>query len=146
MTPTGIAIIVGFALILAACVWADRNKNKKVAADIAAQYPAVDSFQNAFVTAKGELLYCLPSGSAKGYKLWDLSQVRYITTYRGSFSLLDENQKAMPGDYLPHSKKPLKEKAYATFSVGPDTVKGYVAFVQKHAPHVQYLPAGEAGR
>lgn len=144
MTPTGIIIIAGFIVILVICICIDKNASKKFSKEIREKYPPKDSFGVTYVTEKGEFLYYCPSGTLIGYKKWNLEDVGYISTYRGSFSLLDHNQKTMRGEYLtPSKKKLLKEKAYATFTVGPDMVYKYVEFIQKHGTHIQHLSGGE---
>lgn len=144
MTPVGIALVVGFVVILVVGLVVDRNNAKKFTKEIEEKYPPKDIFGNAWVTEKGELLYYLPTGTLSGYKKWNLQEIGYIATYRGSFSLVDRNKEAMLGEYLtPSKKKFLKEKRYGTFSVGYDTVKEYIAFVKKHAPHVQHMVGGK---
>lgn len=68
MTPVGIILIVGFVIILAVCLYADKNAGKKFSKEISERYPVKDSFEDMFVTEKGELLYSLPSGTLPGYK------------------------------------------------------------------------------
>lgn len=144
MTPTGIVLIVGFAVILVICIFIDKNASKRFSNEIKEKYPVKDSFGIAYVTEKGELLYYCPSGTLSGYKKWNLQDIGYISTYRGSFSLLDRDKKTMRGEYLsPSKKKLLKEKAYATFSVGPDMVNEYVEFIKKHGPHIQHISGGK---
>lgn len=144
MTPAGIIIIVAFVVILAICLYVDKNTSKKFVSEINEKYQAQDSFENIFVTDKGELLYYLPSGTLVGYKKWNLRDIGYVNTYRGSFTILDANKKEMRGEYLtPSKKKTLKEKAYVSFKVGPDKANQYVDFIKKHGSHIQHLSAGE---
>ena len=144
MQPLGVIIIVGFVLLLVICIFIDKNTSKKFSNEIKEKYPVKDLFENAYVTDKGELLYHCPSGTLNGYKKWNLKDISYISTYRGSFSVLDHNKKAMRGEYLtPSRKKLLKEKAYATFTVCPDKVYEYVEFIKKHGTHIQHLSGGE---
>mgnify|MGYP006336037837 CR=1 FL=1 len=45
---------------------------------------------------------------------------------------------------MPSKKsKLLKETAYVSFTVGPDTAKQYVDFIKKHGAHIQHMVAGE---
>ena len=144
MTPTGMALIIGFIILLIICLYIDKNTSKKFSNEIKEKYPAKASFGNAYVTEKGELLYYYPSGTISGYKKWNLEDVGYISTYRGSFSLLDHNKKTMRGEYLsPSKKKFLKEKAYGTITVGPDQVNKYVEFIKTHGTHIQHTINGE---
>lgn len=144
MTPTGVILIAGFVVILIICVYIDKNSSKKFSKEIEKNYPVKELFENAYVTGKGELLYYCPSGTLSGYKKWSLNDIGYISTYRGSFSVLDRNKEVMRGEYLtPSKKKLLKEKAYATFQVGPDKVYEYVEFIKKHGTHIQHLSGGE---
>lgn len=143
MSPAGIILIVGFVVVFVVCLYVDKNASKKFEHEISEKYQAQDSFENIFVTAKGELLYYLPSGTLVGYKKWNLQDIAYVSTYRGRFSILDSNKKEMRGEYLTPSKKNLKEKVYVSFTVGPDKAEQYVDFIKKHGSHIQHLSAGE---
>lgn len=144
MTPVGAALIIGFIIILIVCIIIDKKGNEKFVKEMNEKYPVKEMMGIAYVTEKGEFLFALPSGTLSGFKKWDLKDVGYVSTCRGSFSILDRNKKTMRGEYLTPSKKIfLKEKAYATFDVGIDTVNEYVAFIQKHASHVQHISKGQ---
>ncbi len=148
MTPAGAALIIGFVVILILAVMADKKGNKKFDSMMEEQYPVKDSCGNMFVTEKGELLYYLPSGTLKGYKKWNLSDIGYISshisTYKKQFSICDRNMQAMKGEYLTPSKKPLKEKAYETFDIElGKNIQEYVDFLKKHAEHIQYAAGGK---
>ena len=143
MSPIGIILIVGFVVIFAVCLYVDKNASKKFESNIKEKYQAIDSFENIFVTDKGELLYYLPSGTLVGYKKWNLRDIAYVNTYKGSFSVLDSNKDGLRGEYLTPSKKNVKEKAYLSFTVGPDKDKQYAEFIKKHASHIQQLSGGE---
>lgn len=145
MTPMGLVIIILFAVLLIVAILVDKNSNKKFEDDIKAQYPVKDAYGKMYVTEKGELLLYLPSGSLKGYKKWNLSEIGYLSACRKDFSVCDHNMQAMAGEYLtPSRKKILKERAYISFSVeiGKDT-KDYVKFLQKYASHIQYAYLGK---
>lgn len=89
-------------------------------------------------------MYRCDSGTLPGYKKWNLSDIAYVATYKGEFSFLDKNGKTMRGEYLTPSKKTLlKEKAYASFSIGIDQINDFVAFVKKHGPHIEHSVGGE---
>ncbi len=144
MTPVGIVLIVGFIIILVVCIIIDKKGNEKFIEEIDKKYPIKEMLGISYVTEKGEFLFALPSGTLSGFKKWDLRDVGYVSTYRGSFSLLDRNKKTMRGEYLtPSKKKFLKEKAYAKFDVGIDSINEYVAFIQKYASHVQHISNGK---
>ena len=145
MEPTTIIIIVLFVLLLVVCVFIDKNTSKKFRKKIMEEYPIKDSYENAYVTEKGELLFYLPSGTISGYKKWDLKDIAYISTFKGSFSLEDENKKSMRGEYLTPSKKKklLKENAYRSFPVGTAKIDQYVEFIQKHGKHIKHMVGGK---
>ena len=144
MTPTGMALIIGFVVLLIICLFIDKNTSKRFTNEIQEKYPVKASFGAFFVTEKGELLYYCPSGTIAGYKKWNLADVAYISTYRGNISLLDQNKKTMRGEYLtPSKKKLLKEKAYGTLPVGVGLVDDFVAFIKKYGPHIQHTIGGE---
>lgn len=144
MTPTGIALIAGFIVILIVCIIIDKKSSKKFNKDIADQYPSKEAFGLAYVTERGEFLYRCDSGTLPGYKKWNLNDIAYVATYKGEFSFLDKNGKTMRGEYLTPSKKNLlKEKAYASFYIGIDQINDFVAFVKKHGPHIEHSVGGE---
>ena len=144
MPPVGIALIVGFIVILIVCIMIDKKGNEKFKKQLEEQYPVKEAFDRAYVTEKGELLYRLESGTVLGYKKWNIRDIAYIATYRGEFSFLDKDGKAMLGEYLtPSKKKFLKEKAYASFNVGVSNLKDFVAFVKKHGPHIEHSVGGK---
>lgn len=143
MTPAGIALVAGFIVILIVCLMFDRKKGKKFIQDIDAHYPAKEAFGAAYVTEKGEFLYRYGSGTLPGYKKWNLSDIAYVATYKGQFSFLDREGNTMRGEYLTPSKKPVKERSYASFYVGIGQINDFVAFVKKHGPHIQHTIGGK---
>lgn len=144
MTPTGIALIVGFVVILIIALGIDNNTNKKFMKKINEEYPVKESMRDGFVTEKGEFLLNYCSGSLRGYKKWNLQEIGYIATYRGNFSLHDRNGQVMKGEYLtPSKKKLLVAKAIGTFEVGYKAKDDYIAFLKKHAPHIQHMVGGK---
>lgn len=153
MSPVGIILVVGFVAVFVVCLYVDKNASKKFENEIREKYQALDSFENISVTAKGELLYYLPSGTLVGYKKWNLQDIAYVKLSCGKvsgvrvyyFSLADADEKILSGEYLtPSKKKLLKEKAYSSFMVGSqDKANQYVDFIKKHGSHIQYLSAGE---
>ncbi|MCH5270343.1 MAG: hypothetical protein J1E83_06290 [Lachnospiraceae bacterium] len=144
MSPVGIALIVGFIVILIVCIMIDKKGNEKFKNQMEKQYPVKEAFERAYVTEKGELLYRLESGTVLGYKKWNISDIARIATYRGQFSFLDRDGNTMRGEYLTPSKKTfLKEMGYASFNVGVDKVKDYAAFVKKHGPHIEHSVGGK---
>ena len=143
MSPVGILLVVGFVIIFIICLYVDKKTSKKFSSEISQKYQAQDSFENIFITANGDLLYYLPSGTLVGYKKWNIKDIAYVSTYRGSFSILDSNKKEMRGEYLTPSKKNVKEKLYVSFTVGPDKANQYVEFIKKHGSHIQHLSAGK---
>lgn len=120
------------------CVMFDKKSIKKFMKDIEEHYPAKESFGSAHVTEKGEFLYRYGSGTLPGYKKWNLSDIASFSTYKGRFSFLDREGNTMRGEYFTPSKKPLKERSYASFYVGIDQINDFVAFVKKHGPHIQH--------
>lgn len=143
MTPAGIALVAGFIVSLIVCLIFDRKTGKKFIQDIEAHYPAKEAFGAAYVTEKGELMYRYGSGTLPGYKKWNLSDIAYVATYKGQFSFLDREGNTMRGEYFTPSKKPVKERSYASFYVGIDQINDFVAFVKKHAPHIQQTIGGK---
>ena len=152
MSPAGIALIVGFIVILIVCVMIDKKGNEKFKKQMEKQYPVKEAFGRAYVTEKGELLYRLESGTLLGYKKWKISDIACIATasvripssgYREQFSFLDKDGNTLRGEYLTPSKKALKEKGYASFDIGAGQVNDFVAFVKKHGPHIIHSVGGK---
>lgn len=144
MPPIGIALIVGFIVILIVCIMIDKKGNERFKKQMEEQYPVKEAFGHAYVTEKGELLYRLESGTMLGYKKWNIKDIAYIATYKEEFSFLDKDGNTMRGEYLtPSKKKLLKEKTYASFNVGVDKEKDFVAFVKKHGPHIEHSVGGK---
>ncbi|MCH5270349.1 MAG: hypothetical protein J1E83_06320 [Lachnospiraceae bacterium] len=144
MPPVGIALILGFVVILIVCVMVDKKGNEKFKNQMEKQYPVKEAYGRAYITEKGELLYRLESGTVLGYKKWNIGDIAYIATYKGEFSFLDKDRNAMRGEYLtPSKKKFLKEMGYASFNVGVGEVKDYVNFVKKHGPHIEHSVGGK---
>ncbi|MCQ2534888.1 MAG: hypothetical protein MJ172_10025 [Clostridia bacterium] len=120
MTFTGLVLIVVCIGVIALAVMSDKKASSKFEQDFKANYPVKVSLGNMSITENGKLVYYLPSGTLKGYKVWDLSEVGYISTSSGKscFSICDKNMQVMAGDYMTPSKKNVKEKKYKTFNVG----------------------------
>ena len=152
MSPIGIAFIVGFIVIFIVCIMIDKKGNDKFLKKIEKQYPVKEAFGRAYVTAKGELLYRLESGTVLGYKKWNISDIAYIATFDARipsggaisthvkrFSFLDKDRNPIRGEYLTPSKKPLLQKHQVNFVVENDDVDKLVAFVKKHGPHIEHF-------
>lgn len=144
MSPIGIALIVGFIIILVFCIMIDKKGNEKFRIMIEETYPLVESFGSFYVTNNGEVLHELVSGTVLGYKKWNISDIAYIAAHRGQFSFLDKDKKAMRGEYLtPSKKKFLKEKAYTSFNLEMSQVNDFVAFMKKYGAHIQHMESGK---
>lgn len=144
MTPIGTALVVGFIILLIIAIWIDKQANKRFTKEISEKYPPKESFGAFFITEKGELLRYCGSGTLVGYKKWNLADISYINSYKGDVSFHNDKKKVMRGEYLtPSKKKFLKEKAYATFSVGYDNVPDFINFIKKYGPHIQHMVGGE---
>jgi len=122
----------------------DKKANKKFMAKFENEHHAKESYGDCFISEEGEFIVGLPSGSLVGYKVWKLSDISYIATYRNRFSVLDADQKAMKGDYLTPSKKTLKEKAYneSTAKSG-QSVDELADMGTRNAGHVRRMQGGK---
>ena len=149
MPYAGIAIIVGFIIILVLCIIADKNTNKKFQKKFEEEHQIVDSYGSFMITSRGELLYNLPSGTLKGYKAWNLSDitaVSFATIKKAGrrFSVDDANGKAMKGEYLTPSRKPLKEKAFRQFDVRlGEEVDEIINLIRRNAGHIKFNVNGK---
>ena len=156
MSPIGVALIVGFIVILIVCIMFDKKGSKKFKKLIEERYPVKEAYGRAYVTEKGELLYRLESGTVPGYKKWNISDIAYIATFNAripsggaisthmkQFCFLDKDKNTMQGEYLTPSKKPLLQKKQVNFAVENDDVDKLVAFVKKHGPHIEHSVGGK---
>ena len=104
MSPAGVALIIGFIVILIVCIMIDKKGSEKFKKQIEERYPVKEAYGRAYVTEKGELLYRLESGTVLGYKKWNISDIAYIATFnvrissggavsthKKQFSFLDKN-------------------------------------------------------
>lgn len=144
ITPQGIAIIAGFIIILTVAILYDKKNGKKFLEEIAEQYPVKEAFGDFYVTEKGELLLRFGSGTLPGYKKWNLSDIAYIATFKGEFSVYGKDDKVMRGEYLtPSKKKLLASAAVVNIYIGIGKIDGFVTFVKKHGPHIQHTVGGK---
>ena len=139
----GILLVGVFVVIVVLAVIADKNTNKKFLAKYEEEHPAKESFGDFRISTNNELLYTLGSGTLAGFKMWKLSEIGSIAIVdlKGAgkqFSVQDRDGNVMKGEYLTPSKKPLKEKAYKSFSIGcePDEM---IAFIRKYAPDTKFM-------
>ena len=140
----GIIVVVAFVAFVVFLVSLDKKANKKFQAKFESEHHVKEVYGDCFISEEGEFVVNLPSGSLAGYKVWKLSDIAYVATYKNSFSILDADQKAMKGDYLTPSKKPLKEKAYKEFSIkSGQSVDAVADLIMKYAGHVQRVQGGK---
>ncbi|MBO4750401.1 MAG: hypothetical protein J5546_08795 [Lachnospiraceae bacterium] len=140
----GIVVVVAFVAFVVFLVSLDKKANKKFQAKFESEHHIKEAYGDCFISEEGEFVVKLPSGSLAGYKVWKLSDIAYVATYKNNYSVLDAGQKAMKGDYLTPSKKPLKEKAYKEFSVkSGQSVDAVADLIMKYAGHVQRMQGGK---
>lgn len=143
--PT-IIIIVGFIALIIGSIISYQKASKQFTKEILEQYPPKETFGNAHVTEKGELLFYWPAQSIPGYKKWNLSDIAYIGTYfSGEFFFVDKDGKAMCGEFLvpsKYEKRHLQGRKNTTIYVG-GKLSGMVAFVKKHGPHIRHTIDGK---
>ena len=142
MKMGGILLIGVFVVIVVLAVIADKNTNKKFLAKYEEEHPAKESFGDFRISEKDELLYTLGSGTLAGFKMWKISEIGSIAIVDlkaagKQFSVLDLDGNVTKGEYLTPSKKPLKEKAYKSFSLGCDADE-MIAFIRKYAPGIKF--------
>ena len=63
----GIALVVGFVVIIVLCVMADKNSNKKFKTKIETEHQLKDREGNLVITTANEVMLYLPSGTLCGY-------------------------------------------------------------------------------
>ena len=143
----GIALVVGFIVIIVLCVMADKNANKKFMKKIADTYKIKEKSGNMVLTTNNEIMFSLVSGTLNGYKLFRLEDIAYVGFYhRGTektFSFLDENKKAMKGEYLTPSKKPLAQKKMAAFPTNSAEFDQIYDFIKNHKSDVVKIVNGQ---
>lgn len=145
----GIGLVIAFVVIIILCVIADSNANKKFSKKISENYkPKEKCGKRLFITENNEVLYELGSGSLAGFKKWNLEDIAYVgisATNRRmlSFCFMDENKKAMKGEYLTPSKKPLKERGISAFTPEYfEQLEEIYQFIKKYKPGVQKCADG----
>ena len=139
MQPEGIILIVVLAAAIIFGLIYAKKESAKIKKEMEERYPAKESYEHAYVTEKGELIFHFEFGSIIEYRKWNLSDIAYIATFRGEMSLLDKDGRAMRGEYLVASSK---IQGYS-INVGIGNTEGYVAFVKKHGPHIKHSVGGK---
>lgn len=136
----GAALVVGFIVIVVLCVLADSKSKKKFMNMIQETYKIKDKSGQIIITSNNEIMFSVPSGTLPGYKKFALEDIAYVGFYvnRGqkSFSFLDSNKKAMKGEYLTPSKKPLLQKGMAAFPMSSGEQDQIFEFVKKYKSDV----------
>lgn len=145
-----IGVLIAFVVIVVLCVMADKNANKKFLKKISDNYKPKDMCgKHLFITENNEVLFELGSGSLAGYKKWNLEDISYVgmsSTNRKmlSFCFMDDNKKAMKGEYLTPSKKPVMQRGMAAFTPESyDQLDEIYQFIKKYKPDVQKCANGE---
>lgn len=138
----GIALVVGFIVIIVLAVMSDKKANKKFKNKIETSYQLKERQGNLAITTNNEVMLYLPSGSIAGYKLWRLEDIVYVgmTTVPATncaYCFMNEEKKAMKGEYLTPSKKPLLQYKQATFPARMDDLETVYQFIKKHKPDVK---------
>jgi|UPI0004907AB8 hypothetical protein len=146
----GIGLVIGFVIIIILCVIADSNSKKKFMKNINENYKAKDKCgRRLFITENDDVLLELGSGTLPGYKKWNIDDIAYVgmsTTNRKmvSFCFMDETKKAMKGEYLTPSKKPVTQRGMKAFSPEYyDQLEEIYQFIKKYKPDVQKCVNGE---
>ena len=144
----GVALVVGFVVIIVLCVLADKNANKKFQKKIETTYQIKDGVKNLKITNDNcVMLYC-PSGSLHGYKKWNLEDITYVgfatvPATNKTFSFLGSDKKAMKGEYLTPSKKPLMQKSMAAFPLNGMSADEIYGLIKKYKPDALRITNGE---
>lgn len=140
MEPEGIILIVVLAAAIIFGLIYARKESAKSKKEVEERYPAKESFDHAYVTEKGEIIFHFEFGSMMEYRKWNLSDIGYIATFRGELSFLDKDGKTLRGEYLvSHSKI----NGNPPIDVGVGKINGYIAFIKKHGPHIQHSVGGK---
>lgn len=143
----GIALVVGFIVIIILAVMADKKANEKFKKKIESTYQIKDRLKGIVITSDNSVLLYYPSGSLHGYKKWNLEDIAYVgfatvPANNKTFSFLGDDKKAMKGEYLTPSKKPLMQKTMAAFplnGMSPDEIFG---IIKKYKPDALRLTNG----
>ncbi len=145
----GVGLVVGFVIIIILCVIADKKANKKFAKMIEEKYKYKDQAGKLGITENNQIMLEYGSGTLVGYKVWNLEDITYvgmstIPATSMSFCFMDDNKKAMKGEYLTPSKKPVKERGVKSFGVrGSNTLDEIFEFVKKYKPDVMKIKNGK---
>ena len=146
----GIGGVIVFTVIIILCVIADSNAKKKFLKMITEDYKPKDKCgRRLFITENADVLLELGSGTLPGYKKWNIEDIAYVglsTINRKmvSFCFMDETKKAMKGEYLTPSKKPVTQRGMKAFSPEYyDQLEEIYQFIKKYKPDVQKCVNGE---
>ena len=140
----GIIVLAVFVCFVVFLISLDKKSSKKFQTKFENEHHVKDSYGDCFISNEGEFILNLPSGTLVGYKVWKLSDIAFIATARNQFTILDEGNNALKGEYLTPSKKPLKEKAYKTFTVKTGQNVDEVAnLILRNANHVKQMKGGK---
>ena len=146
----GIGLVIAFVVIVILCVIADSNSKKKFLKMITEDYKPKDKCgRRLFITEKNDILFELGSGTLPGYKKWNLDDIVYLgisSTNRRmlSFCFMDANKKAMKGEYLTPSKKPVTQRGMKAFAPESyEQLEEIYQFIKKYKPDVQKCANGE---
>lgn len=150
MSLIGIAIVAVIFIAVVACIFADKNTNKKFLAQFYAKHQTKDKYADFTITKNRELIYNLSSGSVAGFKVWKLDDIGRISfsdlkIVTRQFSIQDRNGKTMKGQYLTPSKKQLKEYKFSSFDVrGGQNSDDIIKLIRRNAPHITFTVNGNA--
>lgn len=143
----GVALVVGFVVIIVLCVLADGKSKKKFMQKIQNDYKIKDKEGRMILTSNNELMFSLPSGSLPGYKLFRLEDIAIAgferTRGQRCFCFFDASGKTLKGEYLTPSKKPLLQKTMTAFPMNSGEDEQIFEFIKKHKSDVRKIVNGK---
>lgn len=143
MAPViGVALVVGFIVIIALATIADKKNVKKFNAMIANDYPVKDRCGRVAVTENKQIIVDCPSGTLTGYKLYNFEDVTHfgiktIPAADTAFFFTGDDLKPMKGQYLTPSKKPLMQRGQISFPSRKSEMDEVYEFLIKYKPDLK---------
>ncbi len=139
--PAGIALIVGFIVILIICVIYDKKKKEQFNKNAVANFKdkSIDSGYGYHITNERQILF-ISDGMYELFNLDEIATLVYIWDHsrRGySYSLKDANGKLVKGSRFCSGKNNAGKASLAGVAASEEDIQGMYEFFRKHVPSLQ---------
>ena len=139
--PVGIALIVGFIVILIICAIYDKKNKEKFNKNAFENFKdkVIDSGYGYHITNERQILF-ISSGMYELFNLDEIAMLVYIWDHnrRGySYSLRDVNGKLVKGSRFNFGRKNAVKANLAGVAASEEDIKGMYEFFRKYVPSLQ---------